>query len=50
MIAIAAESSNNAQLPEQVGEPSNVFTNELVDDINDFDKAAIVKQAMEFRL
>lgn len=50
MIAIAAESSNNPQLPEQVGEPGNVFTNELVDDINDFDKTAIVKQAMEFRL
>jgi NitT/TauT family transport system substrate-binding protein len=50
MIAIAAESSNNPQLPSQVGDPNNLFTNELVDEINDFDKAAIVRQATEFSL
>jgi NitT/TauT family transport system substrate-binding protein len=49
-IAIAAKSTNNPQLPQQVGDPSNVFTNELVDEINNFDKAAIVKQAREFKL
>jgi NitT/TauT family transport system substrate-binding protein len=29
---------------------SNVYTNELIDEINNFDKAAVVKQAKEFRL
>jgi NitT/TauT family transport system substrate-binding protein len=50
MIAIAAESSNNPQLPQQVGDPASLFTNELVDEINDFDKAAILRQAAEFQL
>jgi NitT/TauT family transport system substrate-binding protein len=50
LVAIAAESSNNAQLPEQVGDLNNVFTNDLIDEINDFDKAAIVKQASDFKL
>jgi len=27
-----------------------VFTNELVDEINNFDKASVVKQALEFKL
>lgn len=50
MVATAAKSSNNPQLPKQIGDLSNVFTNELIDEINDFDKAAVVKQAREFRL
>jgi NitT/TauT family transport system substrate-binding protein len=49
-IAIAAKSTNNPQLPQQIGDPSNVFTNELVDEINNFDKAAVVNQAKNFRL
>lgn len=49
-IAIAAKSSNNPQLPQQVGDLSNVFTNELIDEVNNFDKAAVVKQAREFKL
>jgi hypothetical protein len=49
-IAIAAKSTNNPQLPQQIGDPSNVFTNELVDEINNFDKAAVVKQAREFKI
>lgn len=50
LIAIAAQATNNPQLPQQVGELSNVYTNELIDDINNFDKAAIIKQAREFRI
>jgi len=49
-IAIAAKASNNPQLPQQVGDPANVFTNELIDEINQFDKAAVIKQAREFKL
>ena len=49
-VAIAAKSTNNPQLPQQIGDLSNVYTNELVDEINNFDKAAVVKQAREFKL
>lgn len=50
IIAIAAKSSNNPELPKQLGDPSNVFTNELVDEINNFDKAKVVRQARDFIL
>jgi NitT/TauT family transport system substrate-binding protein len=50
MIDITAKSTNNPQLPQQIGDPANVFTNELVDEINTFDRAAVVRQAQEFRL
>jgi NitT/TauT family transport system substrate-binding protein len=50
MVAIAAESSNNPLLSEQIGDLSHVFTNDLIDEINDFDKDAIVRQAKDFRL
>lgn len=49
-IAIAAKATNNPQLPQQLGDASNVFTNELVDEVNDFDKAAVVRQARDFKL
>ena len=49
-IAIAAKSSNNALLPQESGDPHNVYTNDLIDNINNFDKAAIVRQAREFKL
>lgn len=50
LIDVTARSSNNPQLAQQIGDVSNVFTNELVDEINDFDKAAVARQAREFRL
>lgn len=49
-ITIAAKSTNNPRLPEQIGDPHNVYTNELIDDVNNFDKSAVVKQAREFKL
>lgn len=49
-IAIASQATNNPQMGQQIGDLSNVFTNELVDEINTFDKAAVIKQAREFRL
>ena len=48
-IASVAKSSNNPLLPQQIGDPGNVFTNELIDEINDFDKAAVVRQAKAFK-
>jgi hypothetical protein len=37
-------------LPQQIGDLGNVYANEMVDEINNFDKAAVVKQAKEFKL
>jgi NitT/TauT family transport system substrate-binding protein len=50
MIAISAKSTNNPQLAQQIGDVGNVFSNDLVEEINNFDKAAVIKQAREFRL
>ncbi|MBT2303636.1 ABC transporter substrate-binding protein [Variovorax paradoxus] len=50
MIEITAKSTNTPQLPQQIGDVSNVFTNELVDEINRFDRNAVIRQAREFRL
>jgi NitT/TauT family transport system substrate-binding protein len=50
IVAITARSTGNPQLPQQLGDLRNVFTNELIDEINAFDKAAVVRQAQEFRL
>jgi NitT/TauT family transport system substrate-binding protein len=49
-IANVAQSSNNPQLPQQVGDPANIFTNELIDEVNAFDKAAVIRQAKEFKV
>ncbi|MDB5818307.1 MAG: hypothetical protein JWQ11_1947 [Rhizobacter sp.] len=49
-IDTAAETSKNPKLAAQIGDVSNIFTNELIDEINAFDRAAIVEQAREFKL
>ena len=49
LIASVAKSSNNPLLAQQIGDPGKVFTNELIDEINDFDKAAVVSQANAFK-
>jgi NitT/TauT family transport system substrate-binding protein len=49
-IEIAAQTSKNPKLAVEIGDVNNVFTNELIDEVNDFDKAAIIKQAREFKL
>jgi len=46
----AAETSKNPKLAAEIGDVNSVFTNELIDEVNDFDKAAVIKQAKEFRL
>jgi NitT/TauT family transport system substrate-binding protein len=50
LIDITAKSTNNPQLAQQIGNVANVFSNDLVDEINNFDKAAVIKQAREFKL
>ncbi|WP_038203350.1 ABC transporter substrate-binding protein [Xenophilus azovorans] len=49
-IDMAAESSRNPKLAEQLGDPSRLFTNELIDDINAFDRQAVIRMAREFKL
>jgi NitT/TauT family transport system substrate-binding protein len=50
LVQIAAKATNNPQLPQQIGDLSNVYTNELIDEINAFDKQAVIRQAREFRM
>jgi NitT/TauT family transport system substrate-binding protein len=42
--------TNSPKLADQLGDGSSAFANELIDEVNDFDKAAIVKQAKEFKI
>lgn len=49
-IDTAAETSRNPRLATEIGDPNTVFTNELIDEVNDFDRAAVVRQAREFKL
>ena len=47
---MTAESSKNPKLASELGDPNRLFTNELIDDINAFDKQAVIRMAREFRL
>jgi NitT/TauT family transport system substrate-binding protein len=49
-IELAAQTSKNPSLAAQIGDANAVFTNELIDEVNDFDRAAVVQQAREFKL
>jgi NitT/TauT family transport system substrate-binding protein len=46
----AVTGTNNPELANRFGDGSDVFTNELLDEVNDFDKAAIIKQARDFKI
>lgn len=49
-IAIAAESSKNPKLAQELGDPNRIFSNELIDEINAFDPQAVIQMAREFKL
>lgn len=49
-IEITAESSRNPKLADELGDPNRLFTNELIDDINAFDKQAVIDMARSFKL
>lgn len=49
-IEITAESSKNPKLADELGDPNRLFTNELIDDINAFDKQAVIDMARSFKL
>lgn len=46
----AVVGTNNPALEILFSDGSRVFTNELIDEVNNFDKAAIIKQATEFKI
>ena len=48
-IAMAADSSKNPRLAEELGDVNRLFTNELIDEINAFDKQAVVEMAKAFK-
>jgi NitT/TauT family transport system substrate-binding protein len=48
-IAMTAESSRNPKLGEELGDPNRLFTNELIDEVNAFDKQAVVQMARTFK-
>ena len=49
-IEMAAESSKNPKLAEELGDPNRLFTNDLIDEINAFDKQAVIRMAKDFKL
>jgi len=49
-IDMTAESSKNAKLADELGDPNRLFTNELIDEINAFDKQAVIQMARSFKL
>ncbi len=49
-VETTAQTSNNPDLAKQLGDPNRLFTNELIDEINDFDKQAVVQMAKGFKL
>jgi len=49
-IAMTAETSKNARLAQELGDPNRLFTNELIDEVNAFDKQAVVQLARGFKL
>lgn len=49
-IEMASESSKNPKLAEELGDPNRLFSNELIDEINAFDRQAVVEIARSFKL
>jgi NitT/TauT family transport system substrate-binding protein len=47
-LAVAAETSKNPELPKQV-DVGRVFSNELIDEVNAFDRKAVVQLAQSFK-
>jgi NitT/TauT family transport system substrate-binding protein len=49
-IEVTSQIVNDPDLGKKLGDPGKLFTNELIDEVNDFDKQAIVAQAKSFRI
>jgi len=49
-IAMTSVSSKNPELAAQLGDINRLYSNELIDEVNAFDRTAVVRQAREFTL
>jgi NitT/TauT family transport system substrate-binding protein len=49
-IDMTAETSKNPKLAEELGDPNRLFTNELIDEVNAFDRQAVINMAKSFKL
>jgi NitT/TauT family transport system substrate-binding protein len=49
-VDMAAETSKNPKLADELGDPNRLFTNELIDEINAFDRQAVIQMAKSFKL
>jgi NitT/TauT family transport system substrate-binding protein len=49
-IEMTAETSKNPKLAEELGDPNRLFSNELIDEVNAFDKQAIIQMAKAFKI
>ncbi|WP_158818656.1 ABC transporter substrate-binding protein [Methylocapsa sp. S129] len=50
LIAMTAETVGDPQFAAKIGDPHKLFTNDLIEEVNAFDKAAIIQQAKTFKL
>ncbi len=48
-VALASEVTKDPELAAKLGDIGKWYSNELIDEVNAFDKAAIIKQAREFK-
>jgi NitT/TauT family transport system substrate-binding protein len=48
-IDMTVETSKNPKLAEELGDPNRLFSNELIDEVNAFDKSAVIQLAKSFR-
>jgi NitT/TauT family transport system substrate-binding protein len=49
-IDITAETSKNPKLAEELGDPSRLFSNELIDEVNAFDRNEVIAMAKGFKV
>jgi NitT/TauT family transport system substrate-binding protein len=49
-IEMTAETSKNPKLADELGDANRLFTNELIDEVNAFDRTAVIQLAKSFRL
>jgi NitT/TauT family transport system substrate-binding protein len=49
-IDLTAETSKNPKLAEELGDANRLFSNDLIDEINAFDKQAVIQMAKAFKV
>lgn len=48
-IDITADATKNPKLAQEIGDPNKLFSNELIDEVNAFDRNAVIQLAKSFR-